>query len=192
MALAFPLADQIAIGLAGRYLRLSQSVANGPFGNSLVSDGTRDDAVFNKFTFDAGVTIKPITGLYLGVVGHNLTNPGSSFAPTTLAGGVGFMKENLFAVEANGLADFTTWKGTRGRFMTGGEVVLVDHVPLRAGYRYDAGTQTHAVSGGLGFKDKKWAVEAGVRRDVAGDHPMTLFSISLRVTIDPKLDETKH
>jgi len=185
LALALPLADQISIGLTGRYLRVSQGVANGPFGDSFASDGTRDDSVLSQFTFDAGVTVTPIPGLFFGLVGHNLTNPGTSLAPTTLAGGAGFTHE-LFTVEANALADFTTWKGTRGRFMLGGEFMLLNHVPLRAGYRYDAGQRAHAISGGLGFIDKKWGVEVSGRRDVVADHPMTLFSISLRYFHDSK------
>jgi len=185
LALAFPLADQISIGMTGRYLRVSQSVANGAFGDSFVSDGTRNDPVFSRFTFDAGVTVAPTPGLYFGLVGHNLTNPGTSLAPTTLAGGVGFTKD-VFTLEANGLADFTTWKGTRGRFMFGGELMLAGHVPLRAGYRYDGGQRAHALSAGLGYVDKRWSVEVGGRHDIVADHPMTLFSMSLRYFVDPK------
>ncbi|WP_394825294.1 hypothetical protein [Pendulispora albinea] len=187
-ALAYALGDQISIGITGRFLRASQGVSNGAFGDSPVSDGTRGDPVVNHFTFDAGVTIAPVNGLFFGVVGHNLTNPGHSLVPTTLAGGVGYTRE-LFTVEANAMADFTTWKGTRGRFMLGGEFMLLQHIPLRAGYRYDAGQQTHAVSAGLGYVDKKWSVELSGRRDVSAEHPMTLFSIALRYFHDPKAFE---
>ena len=190
-AIAYPLGDQISIGIAGRYLRASQGVANGPFGPSFVSDGTRGDSVLSQFTFDAGVTITPVPGLFFGVVGHNLTNSGNSLLPTTLAGGIGYTRE-VFTIEGNALADFTTWKGTRGRFMLGGEFLLLSHVPLRAGYRYDAGQQTHAASFGLGYIDKKWSVELSGRRDVAGEHPMTLFTISLRYVHDPKSSESRE
>ncbi|WP_394845829.1 hypothetical protein LZC95_53475 [Pendulispora brunnea] len=186
LALAMPLGDQISIGVTGRYLRVNQSVANGPFRDSYISDGTRGDPIFSQFTFDAGVSVTPVPGLFFGLVGHNLTNPGTSLAPTTLAGGIGYMRPQLFAVEANALADFTTWKGTRGRFMLGGEFVLMEHVPLRAGYRYDAGQQAHTLSGGVGYVDKKWSVELSGRRDVATDHPMTLFSVALTYFVDPK------
>ncbi|WP_394835291.1 hypothetical protein LVJ94_53220 [Pendulispora rubella] len=186
LALALPLGDQISIGVTGRYLRVNQSVASGPFRDSYVSDGTRGDPLFSQFTFDAGVTVQPVPGLFFGLVGHNLTNPGTALAPTTLAGGVGYMRPQLFTLEANALADFTTWKGTRGRLMFGGEFVVMEHVPLRAGYRYDAGQRAHSVSAGIGYLDKKWSVEISGRRDVATDQPMTLFSIGLKYFVDPK------
>jgi len=183
LSLAYPLSDKIGLGATGRYLRASQSVGAGPFGADSVSGGTRGDPIFNQITFDAGLTVAPTDGLRLGVVGKNLTNPGSAFAPTTLAGGVGYATPQV-AIEADALADFTTWQSTRGRFMVGGEVFLADHVPLRAGYRYDDGQRAHAISGGAGYVDKKWSFELSVRRDVSADHPMTLFVAGLRYFMD--------
>jgi len=188
LALAYPLSDKIGLGVTGRYLRASQSVSTGPFGADGVSDGTRGDPIFNAFTFDAGLTVAPANGLQIGVVGKNLTNPGTSLAPTTLAGGVGYATSQ-FAIEGDALADFTTWRSTRARFMVGGEVFLADHFPLRAGYRYDDGQHAHAVSGGVGYVDKKWSFELSVRRDVSAEHPMTLFVAGLRYFMDNGANE---
>lgn len=179
LALAFPLADSIAVGMTGRYLRVSQSVAQGPFGASLVSDGTRNDPVFNHLTFDAGITVVPTTGLNIGVVAHNLTNPGTSLAPTTVAGGIGYSR-GIFSIEGGGLVDFTTWGKARGRAMVGAEIFLADHVPIRAGYRYDDGQRAHAVSLGLGYVDRKWSFEISGRRDVSAERPMTFLVAGLR------------
>ncbi len=183
LTLAYPLSDRISFGLTGRYLRGSQNVARGPLGASLASDGTSDGPLVNTFTFDAGVTVIPVEGLRLGVVGKNLTVPGNGMAPTVLAAGIGYQTP-IFAIEADGLADFTTWNGTRARAMIGGEVFLADHVPIRVGYRYDDGMRTHAVSAGLGYVDKRWSVELGARRDVAADYPATLFVLGLRLFYD--------
>jgi hypothetical protein len=179
LALALPLGDAIAVGVTGRYLRVSQSVAAGPFGASYASDGTRDDPVFNHLTFDAGVTVTPSSGFNIGLVGHNLTNPGTSLAPTTLAGGLGFSR-GMFALEGDALVDFTTWGKARGRAMLGSEIFLANHFPVRAGYRYDDGQKAHAVSLGTGYVDKKWSFELSGRRDVVADHPMTLIVAGLR------------
>jgi hypothetical protein len=179
VGLGYPMGDHLAIGVIGRYLQIDQSVAGGPFGPSFVSDGTRDSSMLKLLTFDAGATVLFTNEIRLGVVGHNLTGPGTGLAPTTLAGGLGYMGE-IFALEGGGLVDFTTWSGARVRAMAGGELFVADRYAIRLGYRYDDGTRTHALTGGLGYIDKKWSAELGVRRDIAGQYPATFFTLSLR------------
>lgn len=180
LALAFPVSDAVSIGATGRYLRVNQGTERGPFGPSLVSDGTKGETLYNAMTFDAGLTVAPTTGLRIGVVGKNLTNPGTSLAPTSVGGGIGYLGSN-FALEGSGLVDFTTWSKTAGRAMFGGEYLLADHVPLRAGYRYDTGQKTQAVSLGLGWIDRKFSVEVSGRRDVVADHPASMLLLALRL-----------
>jgi hypothetical protein len=179
LVLAYPLGDKISLGASGRYLRVAQSVASGPLGASLASDGTNGGPLFNAFSFDVGAAVMPANGLRFGLVGKNLTNPGTGLAPTLLQGGVGYFTE-ILSIEADGLADFTTWGTTRARFMVGGEVFIANHFPLRAGYRYDDGTKMHALSAGAGYIDKRWSFELSGRRDIVGDNPMTMLSASLR------------
>ena len=179
LTLAYMLGDKISAGLTGRYMRGSQSVAAGPLGQSLASDGTNGSPIINQFTFDAGATVMPTNNVRIGLVGQNLTNPGTSFLPTTLKGGVGYFNET-FSVEADGLADFTTWSRVRGRLMVGGELFLANHFPIRLGYRYDDGMRTHAVSAGLGYIDRKWSFEVSARRDVVGDNPSTVIAAGIR------------
>ncbi|MEO8877510.1 MAG: hypothetical protein ABI461_18085 [Polyangiaceae bacterium] len=183
LSLAYPITDKIFLGATGRYLHATQSVAAGPFGQSPVSDGTRDSAVLTTFTFDLGATVIPTTGLSIGLVGHNLTAPGTGLAPTTLAGGIGY-QTHVFAIEGDGLVDFTTWGAARARAMMGAEIFLADHFPIRAGYRYDDGQKAHALSAGFGYIDRKFSLEISGRRDVAAAHPMTLFVLGLRYFYD--------
>jgi hypothetical protein len=179
VGVGYPLGDHLAIGVTGRYLRVDQAVAVGPLGQSFASDGTRDGPVLNTITFDAGATILFTDEIRLGVVGHNLTVPGTGLAPTTVAGGLGYMGQS-FAAEGGALMDFTTWSGARVRAMAGGELFVADRYAIRLGYRYDDGTRTHALSGGLGYIDKKWSVEIGGRHDIVGQFPATFLTISLR------------
>jgi hypothetical protein len=181
LVLAYPLGDRFAVGASGRYLRTAQNPGTGPLGASLASDAA--NPLFNAFTFDVGATAVPATGVRVGLVGHNLTNPGTALAPTMLAGGVGYQNDT-FSLEGDAQADFTTWKATRGRYMLGGELFLASHFPIRLGYRYDDGLKTHAVSGGLGYIDRRWSFEMSVRRDVVGEHPMTMISAGLRIFYD--------
>jgi hypothetical protein len=82
---------------------------------------------------------------------------------------VGWLGTELFTIEADVVSDFTTWDATKVRAMGGVEFLAADHYPLRGGYRYDDGAESHAVSLGAGYIDKNFAVEVAVRRIVAGD-----------------------
>ncbi len=183
LALAYPLVERFSVGATGRYLHASQSVSTGALGDSLVSGGTRGEAVVNTVTLDIGATLVPTDGLRIAAVGKNLSNPGHNIAPTLLLAGVGY-QTGIFSFEVEGLADFTTHGRAAGRFMAGAEIFLADHVPLRAGYRFDEALKVHTISGGLGFVDRRWSVELGVRRDVSGLHPSTLASLALRYFYD--------
>ena len=179
LTLAYPLGDKISAGVTGRYLRAAQSLGEGPLGPSFASDGTGGSPISNQFTFDVGASVTPAQGVHIGLVGKNLTNPGIGLAPTQVKGGIGYTNET-FSVEADGLADFTTWSRTRGRLMVGGELFVAQHFPIRLGYRYDDGMRTHAVSAGGGYVDRKWSFELSARRDVVGDNPSTIIGASIR------------
>ncbi|HEY8080234.1 MAG TPA: hypothetical protein VIF62_39160, partial [Labilithrix sp.] len=183
LALAYPFGDRLSIGIAGRYLRVNQSVGSGPFGGSLASGGTSGDPLFSQFTFDAGIGVQLADTLRLAVSGRNLTAPGVSLAPTILAGGLGFSNGTV-TVEADSHIDFTTFGSTRARGMLGGEFLIADRIPIRAGYRYDAGTHVHAAGLGAGYVDRRFSVELGARRDLVADHPSTIIGLGLRIFID--------
>jgi opacity protein-like surface antigen len=181
--LAYPFGDRLSIGATVRSLRVQQATGAGPFGASYASDGTAGSPLFNQILFDVGATLSITQALRLGIVGKNLTNPGTGFAPTTLNAGLGYTVQQL-TIEADGLADFTTWHSTKYRAAVGAEVFVAEHFAIRVGYRYDEGLQTNALSGGLGYVDQRWSVEASVRRDITGDNPSTMTSIALRYFVD--------
>lgn len=183
LALAYPLGDRVSLGLAGRYLRVQQRAAAGPLGASYASDGAPDEPLLSALTFDAGGAVQLTDQFRIAISGRNLTAPGTALAPLGLAGGIGWSNQTV-TLEANSLVDFTTWGSARGRGMLGGEVLVSDHFPLRAGYRIDAGTQTQAVTLGAGYIDRKFSIDFGGRRDVVGDHPATFLSLGLRFFID--------
>lgn len=183
LALAYPLGDRFSLGLTGRYLRASQAVSSGPLGASLVSDGTREDPLFSQFTFDAGAGVQISDEFRIGVSGRNLTAPGTALAPVIAAGGLGFSNKQL-TLEGDALVDFSSYNTARVRAMFGGEFLISDRFPLRAGYRYDDGTKAHSVGLGAGYVERKFSIEIGGRRDVVADHPATMFALGLRFFID--------
>jgi hypothetical protein len=181
-AVAFPLGDYVALGVAGRYLHVDQHTAVGPLGPSTASDGTSSGAVFNQLTFDVGATVA-LGDFRIGAVGHNLTNPSTALAPTTAALGLGYAS-GIFALEADGLLDFTTWGSTTERVMGGGELFLGGHYALRLGWRYDTGTTLNSPSLGVGYIDPRWSVELSGRRDITSSHAATLGVLSLKYFYD--------
>jgi len=178
-----PLGEHIAIGAAMRWLRMNQAIAAGPFGSSPASGGTSNAPIFNQLTLDAGATVA-LGDFRIAAAGHNLTFTRSGLAPVTGVAGLGFFAQ-VFALEADGLLDFTTWGGTRGRIMLGGEFLVAERYAIRVGYRYDGGTRVNTPSLGFGYIDPKWSVELGVSHDAIGNHAETLGVLSLRYFYDP-------
>jgi hypothetical protein len=148
-----------------------------------VSDGTPSDPILNTVTVDLGATVAAGDALRIGMAGHNLVSPGNSLAPTTTILGIGYGTKQ-FALESDGMVDFTTYAHPKGRAMAGGELFIADHYPLRVGWRYDAGTNVQALSLGFGYVETTWSVELGVRRDLVVDHGSTLAVLSLRYFYD--------
>jgi len=180
-AMSYPFSDQFYMGVGVRYLRLRQN-GEGPLGPSAASSGLSGDFIVAGFTFDAAATFKPSDALAISIVGVNLNHPDNTFQPTSVGGGIGFGKE-LFSLEADVLADFDTWDSTKLRAMVGGEYLLADHFPLRAGYRYDEGAKSQSVSGGLGYIDTTFGAEIAVRRVVSGD-PATAIVFGFTYHLD--------
>lgn len=182
VALAYPISDKLFLGLAGRYAKVDQSPAQAPFNveKDKVAGGLVDPeerlsrfSMVNTFTFDAGVTLRATDALYIAVLGQSLSYPGHSVLPTTLGGGVGYGTQD-FSIEVDGLADFNSWEDTAARVMAGGELLLGDHFPLRAGYRWDQGADTHALSGGLGYVGTEFSAEVSVRRTISDPGATTI------------------
>ncbi len=174
LGLAVPLADRVFLGVTGKVLKLEQN-GLGPLGESLASGGLKNSAIVNGLTFDAGLTVRPSSLISLAVVGTNLTNPGNSLRPLGLSGGIGVGQRN-FSIEADLGANFTTYDKTKLRTMIGGELLLADSYPIRAGYRFDQGQKSHLISGGLGYLDRSFGLELSVQRTVSGPSSTALIA----------------
>jgi hypothetical protein len=180
-ALAFPFSQQFFVGVGGRYMWLKQD-GPGPLDPSLASSGIRDQNIVRGMTVDAGATFKPTENIAISVVGNNLNNPGNGFQPTSFGGGLGFGNDEL-TLEGDVVADFTTWQKTTVRGMGGFEFLAAGHYPLRIGYRYDQGENSHALSGGVGYDDRTFSVEFGLRRILTGT-PATALMIGFTYNLE--------
>ena len=180
-AFAFPFSDQFAVGLGGHYQWLKQS-GLGPLGDSLASGGLRDEMIVRGIGVDAGVTVRPIPALSLALVSNNLNDPGHGFLPMSVGGGAG-VAADLFTLEGDVVADFSTWTKTKWRGMAGGTLLLGESFPLSAGYRYDSGPKSHAASLGAGYVTREFSAELGLRRIVVGEKA-TAIVLDLRYHVD--------
>jgi opacity protein-like surface antigen len=179
LALAYPIADVLSIGLGGRYLKLTQD-GLGPLGSSKASGGLPDPqggrlAMVNEASFDAGLNVRAgDSGVVIGLSAQNLTFPDDGLLPTTLGGGLAYATKDL-TIEVDTVGDFTSYREAAVRVMAGGEYLVADRVPVRLGYRFDQGADSHALSGGLGFISPEFSIEASVRRTLAGPEATTIF-----------------
>ncbi|HYP90156.1 MAG TPA: hypothetical protein VEQ59_18425 [Polyangiaceae bacterium] len=166
-ALAYPLSDKLFVGAGGRFLWLTEN-GQGPLKPSFASSGLGGDRIVKNFAFDLGLTLKAGDGWSFALVGNNLNGADTGYQPLSLGGGIGYAKEK-FGMEGDVVADLATWDKTRVRAMLGAELLLGEHALVRGGYRYDDGAQSHSGSLGLGYIDKAFSADLGVRRVLVGD-----------------------
>ena len=180
LGLALPFSDKFRAGVTGRYLSLREN-GDGPLGQSLASSGLRDKSIVRGFGIDVGATLQPSPNLAVSLVGVGLNGADTGFQPTVLSGGIGWSNSNL-TLEGDAAADFNTWDRTTARLMAGGEYLLGDHYPLRAGYRWDSGLHAHAASAGIGYISSVFSLEFGARHSF-GNYAATalVFSFAYHV-----------
>lgn len=181
-ALAYPLSDKLFVGAGGRFLWLSQN-GSGPLGPSYASAGLQDERIVKNFSFDLGLTLRPTSGLSMAVVANNLNGNDSGFQPLTLGGGIGYAFDK-FGIEADLVSDFATFEKTKLRGMGGAELLLGDHVLFRGGYRYDDGMKSHSGSLGLGYIDKMFSADLGVRRVLSGEDKVTAVVLTFTYHVE--------
>ena len=161
--------DRVALGVSGRYLKFSDA----------------DVEVLNGFTLDAGAIIKVTEGLHLGVAGQNLIDPCSldrckTVAPTTITGGVGFTAD-IFTFSGDVGVDLTSQENAAMLFGLGLEVLL-DAVPLRAGFERIDSSDTSNLTFGAGWRTSAAGFDVGYKLNLQNTGDMVFlgsFSIYL-------------
>jgi hypothetical protein len=154
LALAYPLGKIAAIGGTFKYLHGDVSLLS----------------IFNAFTLDLGVYVRPFGGLCLGVVGYNLIDRRDTtidkFLPIMLGAGIGYTAQS-FNVGFDFITNLSEAKQhkVKFRYQLGGEYIIAGVVPIRLGYTYDGETLTHRWSLGLGYAGDGWGLDIGYRQD---------------------------
>ncbi len=159
VALAYPLADAISIGLSGRYLSLTADAQDGEEEGETLAQG---------FTMDGSLVIQPFEGFRIAGIARNIIDLDSALTPRLLGGGISYQIEEVFSVGADVLVDTTTFDEVTILAGGGAEYLAAGRVPIRAGYAYDSGRRIHQFTAGLGYVDQAFGVEASLQQDVSG------------------------
>jgi hypothetical protein len=167
LALGLPLGDYLAIGVAGRYLSVEST--------QIVEGEETDVEVAQGFSMDAAFRVTPVEYLHLAALAYNIIDYESAVAPILLGGGASFQVDSLI-VGGDFLADMTSFDHTTYRAGGGLELLVAGAVPLRAGYAYDTGRESHTVSAGLGYVVAEAGFDITMRRQVAGGDETELFA----------------
>jgi hypothetical protein len=165
LPLAIPVvAERISIGLAGRYLKVNQSVEN--------DDGSKTDvAVMSGFTLDAGGLFRVADEFYLGVAAKNLIDVCDkpllcrTLAPLTIGGGLAFdNRELVLSVDVD--ADLGSRDTTVMNFGVGGEYLIQGMIPLRLGFLRRGAAEQNLLTVGSGWVSKTASVEASYQHNL--------------------------
>lgn len=172
VALSLPLGEHLFIGGSVKYLRLKTS---GPA-----------PATAKGFTFDAGLTLKPVGAVTIGVVGQNLADLHTSRAPRTVGGGITVGATADFLLCFDAVYDFTSKRdtGSTGKvwhFMGGAEYLFAKRFALRAGGGRRGLGEAGYLAAGASYIAQIGAVDFGFQQDLGGAAKETLIGVSARL-----------
>jgi hypothetical protein len=170
-SLSFPFLDKVFLGGNIKYLHFRDAA----------------DATHSGWTFDAGLTIRPLPQVSIAAVGYNLREVVTAWAPLGVGGGaaVSPMPSLLFVFDA-------VWTKVYGdptrdnalSLMGGAEVSVAATAYLRAGGGRDGLGKNGYVSGGVTVLSVDMgALDVGVRRDVSGESKNTLVGLTARLFV---------
>jgi hypothetical protein len=155
----------------GKYFRLSNS--------GVLPAGV--PARVSGFTFDAGLTLKPINAVSLGFAAQNLVNLQTDRAPRTYAGGltIGATSDLLFAFD--GVLDVSNSSHKVWHIMGGGEYLLMKRFAMRAGGGRRGNTRAGYLAAGFSFIAQMGALDFGFQQDLGGSPKETFIGASARL-----------
>jgi hypothetical protein len=158
-ALAGPLTEGFFLGVGGKYLSLE-----GPRKTTAV-------------TADAGVLWQVVELLSVGVSGYNLVPVGNKLAaPMGMGAGLAVGSDRSFQVTGDWRSDFDRLGNkTANRWAAGAEALLLDLIPVRAGWMKDEVLDTSWWSAGVGIVTPTGvALDVGYRQSIEDPKARTI------------------
>lgn len=168
--LSFPFADKVFLGVAGRYLAVT------------------DPKSGSGLTVDAGLTLRPVPEVAAGVAGQNLReiDVGLPLAERAVGYGVAFLGLPDLILLVDGrtvLATALTGDKAKTSVMGGLEYFLAKKVALRAGGGWDALRDAGYASGGVSSVSEALAFDLSASQDVSGDRKLTTLAAGVRIFV---------
>ncbi len=149
-ALAMPLSPMVHLGASVRH--------------QIITGATNT----NSITANAGLVVRPVSFLTLGVSGHNLLPNYNRDLTRYFAGSVAMLLFGQLSPCFDVRADFNAG-APRFAWHGGVEWLIGLSYPLRAGYEKDDITGHQYVSGGVGIFDEGSGVDFAYRQELGGD-----------------------
>jgi hypothetical protein len=169
-SLSFPLLDKIFLGGSAKYIHFTDTA------------GTH-----SGFTFDAGLTVRPIPQLSIGAVGYNLLDRNTPWAPRAVGGGVAVLPMPMLLLVFDSVLEKVYDNSGRDNvmyYMGGGEISFAASAAIRAGGGHDGLTKNSYVSAGFSLLSADiGALDVGLRQDVSGAKKATIFGVSARLFV---------
>lgn len=170
-SLSFPFADKIFLGGSAKYLHFSAA----------------DATTHSGFTFDAGLTVKPVAQVALGAVGYNLNDLGVPWLPRGVGGGVAILPVPALIMLFDMVYEKVYGDPTRDAaidYMGGAEFSFSAAGAIRAGGGWNGATKNGYLSGGVSVLSADvGALDVGVRQDISGLSKSTMVGISARLFV---------
>jgi hypothetical protein len=169
-SLSFPLLDKIFLGGSAKYIHFADTA------------GTH-----SGFTFDAGLTVRPIPQVSIGAVGYNLLDRNTPWAPRAVGGGVAVLPMPMLLLVFDSVLEKVYDNSGRDNvmyYMGGGEISFAASAAIRAGGGHDGLTKNSYVSAGFSLLSADiGALDVGLRQDVSGARKATIFGVSARLFV---------
>ncbi len=132
------------------------------------------------FTLDASIRLTITEGLHIAALGYNLIRTDSPLAPTQVGGSVSYSFGSVFSVGGDVLVDLTTFDSVEIIAGGGVEYLAADSIPIRVGYRRDQGRELNQFTASVGYVDRAFGLDFGLRRDIASDTKDTQLLLNFR------------
>jgi hypothetical protein len=170
VSLSFPFVDKIFLGATTKYLNFDEKTSH------------------SGFTFDVGLTVRPIPQLSFGAAGYNLRDFGLAWVPRGVGGGVAFLPipTLLFVFDTVYERVYEKDDSRDGvvHYMGGGELSFSSAGAIRAGGGWNGLTKNGYISFGLSVLSAEiGALDVGLRQDLSGLEKSTIFGISARLFV---------
>jgi hypothetical protein len=170
-SLSFPVLDKVFLGGNVKYVHFTDYAS----------------AKYTGFTFDAGLTIRPVPLFSLAAVGYNLRDLGTPWAPHAFGGGVALLPMPGLLFVFDTVLQKVYGDPTRDQvyyFMGGGEFSFASAAAIRAGGGHDGLNKNGYVSAGFSVLSADvGALDLGLRQDISGNNKSTVVGISARLFV---------